>query len=337
MRSRTPTLILGLTAAALLAAGCAEPDGGANGWAGAPTAELAPTEMLLTGSSDASDSVWGVVADGTGAVWTRGPWRVTRVDLATGTAATWDAADDLAFASGWGLVGSSGTGVWMIDQNRVRLLDGTRFAADLAVPAEQLHFFDGPEAHASLRDVVEVGPGELWVTLEGSLPSSGDDQPTPPVAGRVARYAHGQWSTVSDFEAQVPDNIVVDAHGAPWVALRTSEGTSQADSAAGVKRWDGTEWVAPVSDDPDYPMGSVHLLAASPDGSVYVLKPGQDRTSLMRFDGTSWSTVAVDTREHIGEAMGGDALAADSDGCVDRQLVGPVARDPGRGVAGLRR
>ena len=41
------------------------------------------------------------------------------------------------------LLGRGLRGVW-------RLLDGTRFAADLAVPAEQLHFFDGPEAHASL-------------------------------------------------------------------------------------------------------------------------------------------------------------------------------------------
>jgi hypothetical protein len=300
MRSRTPTLILGLTAAALLAAGCAAPGGETNGWAGAPTAELASTGMLLTGSTDANDWGWGVVADGTGAVWTRGPWRLTRVNPATGTATTWDAADDLAFASGWDLVGSSGAGVWIKDQNRVRLFDGTRFAADLAVPAELLHFFDGPEAYGLLRDVAEVGPGVLWVALEGGAPSSGDDQPAPPVAGRVARYAEGQWSTVSDFEAQVPDSIVVDADGVPWVALRASQGSPQADSAAGVKRWDGTAWVAPAPDDPDYPKGSVCMIAAAPDGGVYVLKPGQDRTSLMRFDGTSWSTVAVDKRDPSG-------------------------------------
>jgi hypothetical protein len=314
MRTRTPNLILGLTAAAVLAAGCAAPGGQTDGWAGAPTAELAPTGMLLTGSTDASDMGWGVATDGTGAVWTRGPWRLTRVDPATSTATTWDAADDLAFASGWDLVGSSRAGVWIKDQNRVRLFDGTRFTADLTVPAELLHFFDGPGAYGGLRDVVEVGPGALWVTLEGSVPSSGDDQPAPPVAGRVVRYADGQWSTVSDFEAQAPGTIVVDAHGVPWVALRASEGSPQADSAAGVKRWDGAAWVAPAADDPDYPKGSVHMIAAAPDGGVYVLKPGPEQTTLVRFDGTSWSTVAVDKRDHIGEAMGGDALAADATG-----------------------
>lgn len=315
MRSRIPTLVLGATAAALVAASCATQGGQAEGWAGAPTAELAPTGMILTGTSDSSQTGWGVVADGTGAVWTRGPWQLTRVDPATGQATTWDAADDLAFASAWDLVGSSGAGVWIKDQDRVRLFDGTRFTADLAVPAEMLHFFDGPEAHSGLRDAAEVGPGVLWVTLEGGLPSQGDDQPVPPVAGRVVRYADGQWSTVSDFDAQVPDTIVVDAQGAPWVVLRASGGGEPAtDAAPGVKRWDGAAWVVPASDDPDYPTGAFHYLAAGPDGSVYVLDPGQDGATLTRFDGASWSTVAVDKRDHIGEALGGDALAADSSG-----------------------
>ena len=84
MRSRIPTLVLGATAAALVAASCATQGGQAEGWAGAPTAELAPTGMILTGTSDSSQTGWSVVADGTGAVWTRGPWQLTRVDPATG-------------------------------------------------------------------------------------------------------------------------------------------------------------------------------------------------------------------------------------------------------------
>ena len=314
MRSRIPTLVLGAIAAALVAASCATQGGQVDGWAGAPTAQLVPTGMLLTGTSDSGDMGQGVVADGTGTVWIRGPWQLTRVDPATGQATTWDAADDLAFASAWDLVGSSGAAVWIKDQDRVRLFDGTRFTADLAVPAELLHFFDDPEASTDLRDVVEVGSGELWIALSGGAPSAGDDQEAPPVAGRVVRFASGQWSTVSDLGAQQPQHLLVDSGGVPWLTTSASQGEPATDAPPGVKRWDGTAWVVPAADDPDYPKGAFPYLAAAPDGSVYVLDPGQDGATLTRFDGASWSTVAVDKRDHIGEAMGGDALAADSTG-----------------------
>jgi hypothetical protein len=129
----------------------------------------------------------------------------------------------------------------------------------------------------------------------------------------VVRFTDGQWSTVSELGARQPNRLVVDAHGVPWLMLDPPGDPAQADATSRVLRWDGSAWVAPAADDPDHP-DSALSLAPAPDGSLYAVELRQGGTSLLRFDGTRWSTVAADVREHIGDSMAGDALAADATG-----------------------
>jgi hypothetical protein len=73
--------------------------------------DAAPIEssgIVLAGSSG-----WGTsaVVDGAGMVWIDGPFELTRLDPRTGEATTWDAADDLTFATITAIAPSDGAGV----------------------------------------------------------------------------------------------------------------------------------------------------------------------------------------------------------------------------------
>ena len=120
--------------------------------------------------------VESMAVDGTGAVWVRSPWQLTRVDPATGSAQTWDVADDAVFANLLSVEPSAGAGVWLLEADRARLFDGSRFVRDLPVPAE----YRGGEGRR-INGLVEVG-SEVWVSS---------------VAG-MARSAGGSWTMVGD-------------------------------------------------------------------------------------------------------------------------------------------
>ena len=117
-------------------------------------APIEPTGLTLVGSSG-----WGssAVVDGTGMVWIDGPLQLTRLDPRTGQATTWDAADDLTFATITEMAPSDGAGVWLVGGGRVRRFDGDGFVADVTVPEE----YQTPSGR--IDGLVEDGE-TLWVT-----------------------------------------------------------------------------------------------------------------------------------------------------------------------------
>ena len=125
-------------------------------WPVASARDLHPTGIEVVASSQ---DVGGMVVDGSGAVWVDVPWGLVRLDPGTWSATAWDAGDDEAFASKEFVRASSGTGVWLAGQDRVRLFDGIRIVHDIQVPAPYLGEFEGDP---QVRDVAEVG-SELWI------------------------------------------------------------------------------------------------------------------------------------------------------------------------------
>jgi hypothetical protein len=138
-----------------------------------------------------------------------------------------------------------------------------------------------------------------------------DDQSAPLQAGRVVRFADGEWTTVADLPGETVSQMIVDRAGAPWVRTYSNTFSDGVESSvASVKRWDGTAFVAPAADDPDFPDRPSALTAAT-DAGVYVLDFSESGRTLRWFDGNSWTVIATDDADGC---IGGAALAADSTG-----------------------
>lgn len=238
-----------------------------------------------------------MVADGAGAAWLVGRWKVIRLDPETGETSTWDAADDAVFASPeLGLAPSAGAGVWLLDGDRIRLFDGHRFAVDLQVPEDMVNFrVDSGAVHGIVRDVVELG-SELWLSLEVTLTT---DHSVGPDGGQVVKWSDGRWAVMSQLAGGVGGDLAVDTDGSVWAGGSTS---SLEGARGGIKRFDGSGWVLPGARGPEAPgaspLDSGHVVA-DPAGGVWFHIEGQGG-HLFRFDRASW------------HSAGGDLLTPDS-------------------------
>lgn len=324
------TTVAAVAALALVLAGCGSGarDAGVSG-SGAPqstsvaprSTDLVPSGWTLFGVPRAEQSYpewtrFRMVADGAGLIWLLGPWQLIRLDPRTGDATTWDAADDLQFAStSMKLAPAAGPGVWLMDGARVRLFDGERFTVDLDVPADVLNVPGGPESDGWVTDVVQVGT-EVWVSVVDT--SDVDDGqgvccfPHPGSGGRVARYAEGTWASMSDVQDNIGGYLAVDRDGAVWaggVILPSSSGDLKPGD---VRRWDGQAWVfagGPAEAAPT----EAGEVTADPTGGVWFVS-GAD--GLRRFDGTTWTVPVSDfyTLMNGYWTPGGQTLAVSSDG-----------------------
>ena len=258
---------------------------------GSPVSEWAASELEPTGIELVNaPGMESMVVDGTGAVWMRGPWQLTRVDPDTGTAETWDVADDAVFANLSAIVPSGGAGVWLLEGDRARLFDGRRFVRDLAVPAE----YRGGEGRR-INGLVEVG-SEVWVTS---------------VAG-VARSAGGPWTMVGDGSIDSAVMPTIDTEGQVWSIGQVvlSDGELQQT----VMRFDGARWVA--FNGPEAPEFAEEMVA-DPTGGVLV-RFGLD---VHRFDGVSWREMPLlSSAQHLGNPLN-LAMSVAPDGTV--WVVGP--------------
>jgi hypothetical protein len=256
-------------------------------------APIEPSGIVLAGSSG-----WGTsaVVDGAGMVWIDGPFELTRLDPQTGEATTWDAADDLTFATITAIAPSDGAGVWLAGGGRVRRFDGDRFVVDLTVPDE----FLGP---AGRIEGLVVDGETLWIAID-----DGDDHV-------VARMAQGSWTRLP---GGLGGPLAVDSDGNLWAVKRGAGGTP-----IGLSRFDGTTWSRPGSSG-TYPTGQINSIVADPEGGVWVLT----KETLAHFDGASWSQTRVP--QAIGEIPWWPALlAVDPDGRVWVAGMNGVARyDP---------
>lgn len=294
-------LIAGLIGVALVAAGCSTGSGGGGAsptsWAGAPSAELAPTGMLVAGLP--SPTAWDtarIVADGSGSAWAQGPWSVTRIDPSGGAGSTWDAEADWAFTSSAHIAPASGVGVWLIGLDRVRLFDGERFPADIPIPGD-IRPDDADEGTScAIVDAADVGP-ELWLSITCTRMGA-DGQ----VSGRVVRWSGGQWSSMAERGRGVGGPLAVDAEGGVWAGGFTGDVFDGAPPT--VQRWDGSQWATPAPGDPDAP-GGPGVVAPDPAGGVWVLSSseGTALAALTRFDGSAWHEVSVDVRKQVGRRV----------------------------------
>jgi hypothetical protein len=160
-------------------------------WPVSSARDLLPTGIEVVASS--SEGVGGIQVDGSGVVWVDVPWGLLRLDPGTWSATSWDAGDDTAFASREFVRASSGAGVWLVGQDRLRLFDGIRIVHDIQVPAGYLG--EVRDGTGWVRDLVEVG-SQLWVAT----------------ATGVARCDGHSWSMVG--EGQLDD--VGSLQLTPW-------------------------------------------------------------------------------------------------------------------------
>ena len=255
----------------------------ASAWA---AAELEPTGIELVNAP----GVESMAVDGTGAVWVRSPWQLTRVDPATGSAQTWDVADDAVFANLQSIEPSVGAGVWLLQADRARLFDGSRFVRDLPVPAE----YRGGEGRR-INGLVEVG-SEVWVSS---------------VAG-LARSAGGPWTMVGDDTIDSAVMPTVDAEGRVWSIGQVV--LSNGELQQTVMRFDGDRWTA--VDGPGAPEFAEEMVA-DPTGGVLV-RFGFD---VHRFDGLSWREMPLlSSAQRLGNPLS-LAISVAPDGAV--WVVGP--------------
>ncbi len=349
-------------AVALVLGGCGSGAGEAGGSGSRAPAPVAPVGARATELSPPGWTLFGVpraeqffpewtrfrmVADGEGQVWLLGPWQLIRLDPQSGSANTWDAADDLQFASTtMKLAPTVGAGVWLMDGGRVRLFDGERFAVDLEVPADVLNVPGGPDSDGWVTDVVQVG-SEVWVSVVDTADvedgQGGCCFPHPGSGGRVARYSAGTWTVMSEPEDNIGGYLAVDRDGAVWaggVILPSSSGDVKPGS---VRRWDGQAWVFPGSSAVDVPTEAGEV-AAAPAGGVWFVS-GAD--GLRRFDGTTWTAPVSDfyTLMNGFWTPGGQTLVVSSDGSAWVAAGDGLARitaegdarifGPGDGVEGV--
>ncbi|MGB8021299.1 MAG: hypothetical protein WCF04_08735 [Candidatus Nanopelagicales bacterium] len=326
IRTAAPAVV----ALCLAMSGCSGQDGSAQptptSWAGAPTAALAGTGLVLAGApaTEEESSVSALVADGAGSAWLPGPWAVTRVDPASGDSTTWDAADDWAFAQGPMFVPSAGSGVWMVTKDRARLFDGTGFTADLAIPEGMVQPDGGdqdPDGDDYRIETYLVSGAEhgsdLWLSVRHV---DAEDESSE---SRILRWSGGEWSVMADHGSGVGGDLAIDTDGGVWAG-------AVADPPDGVKvglrRWDGTKWSRP---DPPKSVSAGGYVAADPTGGVWVLghPRGEERGSeptqpvgLARFDGAKWRSISADVVPDVGQPTAvrgqGQGLAATSAGSV---------------------
>jgi hypothetical protein len=242
--------------------------------------------------------VESMVVDGTGAVWLHSPWQLTRVDPSSGTARSWDVADDAVFATMGSIVPTDGDGVWLVEPDRVRLFDGRSFVRDLPVPAQ----YRGGEGRR-INGLVEVG-SEVWVSS----------------AAGVARSAGGPWTMVGDDTIDGAAMLTVDTDGRMWSVSQVLRSDGELEQT--VMRFDGARWTAiDGSASPTF----AEELVADPTGGVYV-RFGRD---VRHFDGLSWRPMPqLSSAQRLGTAAARDMSVA-PDGTV--WLVGPEGVARGRG------
>lgn len=241
MRGRSG-MVVAVATAGLLVAGCgigSDPSGPPSASTAVPRPssatpmggrDLLPSGLSVVGGGQGAQ---GMVVDAAGSVWVDGPWQVARLDPATGAAEVWTVADDVAFARGWPAAGARstggppGSGVWFAAGEEIVLFDGSRFAQEIADPAEG----GGIESIGGLA----VDGDRVWVSaVGGSL-----------VRGTVLEWLGGSWAEAGPAVGP----LVVDAEGALWsgAARRGQDGTWAVPGGAAAP--DGG-MLSPVAADP---------------------------------------------------------------------------------------
>lgn len=293
MRGRGWGRVAGV-AAVVLAAGCAgspqAPQPAPDLWPAGAQVELAATGMALFGGSSSGD----LVVDGSGMAWADGAWQVSRIDPATGSATTWDAADDVAFASVQRLAPAQPKGVWLIDGATARLFDGERFAMTLTMPEG----FSQDSQETAVAELLQVG-----------------DQVYVAGPAGVARWADGVWTPIGADQLIEVSALALDPSGALW-AGGVLVGAPHGGFA--VVRLDGDAWSEPdPAHAPCVDKAEISDLAADPGGGIWATCRAEatPQHGVFRYDGTAWRKVGDGGyADELGVTAAGEAWAMTSGG-----------------------
>lgn len=269
-------------------------------WPVASARDLDPTGMDVVASSEA---VGGMVVDGAGVIWVDVPWGLVRLDPGTWSTTVWDASDDTVFAGKEFVRASSGAGVWLVAQDRLRLFDGIRIVRDIRVPVGYLGKVQGGEDQ--VRDLLEVG-SELWIATEIG----------------VARCDGHSWSSVGEGQVEDVGRLQLAPWGEVWA------GSWRPGGSMGWTRYDGSRW-API-DRPGYaPLGA---LVSDPTGGMMAASGSE----VLRYDGSDWQAV-LRLDEADGADVWAEAVAVSGDGTTwaivveERSWLRSLLRSDGTG------
>lgn len=318
IRAQAPTSATLRASTAIWLAPKADPSGGT---------ALVPTSLLLPGSPDVDRAlvrgvegagepspaeVPGMVVDGAGDVWVKGMWQVTRLDPATGTAQTWDAADDAVFARVELIAPAAGAGVWLVVGDRLRLFDGQRFVRDMTVPAKVFAAGAGPGAIGHVHDVLDAG-SELWVALhdvgwdEAWTAKHRSASRIP--ARRVARWSSGHWKVMSSARQNLTGDLALATDGRLWaggwgyhegVVSKDSSGWTSERARIGLRSWNGHSWGLPGAG--RLVKGQEGALAADPTGGAWLLTSNlTGKAQLLRYRKGRWHRLAADLSAALGD------------------------------------
>ena len=137
-----------------------------------------------------------------------------------------------------------------------------------------------------------------------------------PETGGRGLYSFGDNEfTQHSADDGLPSNYTFQVAAAPdgsiWVAtdaLYNDPATASPDAAAGVARYDGTEWIAYTME--DGLLSNDAFIATGADGTVWAIHSEIPPYGYARFNGTTWTTYPTD------QPVGGFRAAVDANGTL---------------------
>ncbi len=212
---------------------------------------------------------------------------------------------------------TDGRSGWPADIGDVAIgADGTVYAS---VGENQLVVYDrsGWDAHAvpdlptGWNGSVTPWSSSLAVGTDGLVwagTNSGD-------TGRgLFMFDGAEFTHLTSADGLPDDNafqVAVASDGTIWVAtdaLYTDPATASPDEAAGVASYDGTTWTTYTL--ADGLLSNDGIVAAGPDGTVWVVHGEVGQSGYARFDGTGWTAYPTDL------PVGGFRAVVDSEGTL---------------------
>jgi ligand-binding sensor domain-containing protein len=225
-----------------------------------PRIELVPTGVETL--SPATGTFMRLVADGTGVLWAHGTdGRLVRHDPAAETTRTWTAAADRAIGATNSIAPATGSGVWLVNPDGLRLFDGVGFRQVIETPVEVGFALEAPDS-------------TLWATTE---------------TGEVLRWDGSAWYDLGPGQPDQDTGInafTVDSEGRPWVGWL---GFPAPPGTGGVSVLEGSEWTTFDGSDAAPLSSPVWSIAELPDGAIWVATAG----GIARFDGATWTDVSA--------------------------------------------
>jgi hypothetical protein len=198
-------------------------------------------------------------------------------------------------------VSDEGTVYASVGENQLLVHNGTGWVSHVV-----------PDLPTGWNGSVSPWSGSLAIQTNGVVWAGTN---APGTGGRGLYSFDGNGFTQHSADDGLPSNETFQVAAAPdgsiWVAtdaLYNDPATAAPDAAAGVARYDGTEWTTYTID--DGLLSNDAFIATGPDGTVWAIHSEIPPYGYARFDGTTWTTYPTD------RPVGGFRAAVDADGTL---------------------